>query len=496
RYRQTLNKDKCQLGAKEITFPSTSPAAVSFLFVRKKDGGLHPCINYRGLNTITIRYPCPLLLVPAALEQLRGAKYFTRLDLRSAYNLIRIREGDEWKTAFHTTRGHYEYLLMPFGPTDAPAVFQALINEVFQDMLNRNIIGYIDDILIYSTSFDEHVRHVQAVLTRLQHHQLYVKLEKCKFHCASIKFLGYVISQDGSLQGSCGHGMARTYYGSKSSKVDALSQQFKTMKPPPNPEPILSQTAILAPVQWNLVEELTPWSLHRLPALLKRFWWASLRQDMEDFIRSSATCIQSRVSCQLPEGLLEPLPVPQRPWSHLSMDFLTDLPSSRGFTTVMVVINQFSKASFLEVDSHEGITPSTTVCGNSLPTCISQFRITGGHIGALSLRPGCGERSAIGWALNISLSSSYHPQSNGQAEHLNQEIERFLRTYCSREQQSWSEFLPWAEYAQNSLTYTPFQCVLGYQPPLFPWSDKPSNVPAVAEWARLSQEVGTSSRGQ
>ncbi|KAK3538189.1 hypothetical protein QTP70_032943, partial [Hemibagrus guttatus] len=435
-----------------------------------------------------------------------------------------IREGDEWKTAFHTTRGHYEYLLMPFGPTDAPAVFQALINEVFQDMLNRNIIGYIDDILIYSTSFDEHMdlSKVHAVTewpepTTVKELQRFLGF--ANFYRRFIKNYSMVATLLTSLlkgkpkrltwnelareafirltlprRPYCGT-LTPTYC-SKSSKVDALSQQFKTMKPPPNPEPILSQTAILAPVQWNLVEELTPWSLHRLPALLKRFWWASLRQDMEDFIRSSATCIQSRVSCQLPEGLLEPLPVPQRPWSHLSMDFLTDLPSSRGFTTVMVVINQFSKASFLEVDSHEGITPSTTVCGNSLPTCISQFRITGGHIGALSLRPGCGERSAIGWALNISLSSSYHPQSNGQAEHLNQEIERFLRTYCSREQQRWSEFLPWAEYAQNSLTYTPFQCVLGYQPPLFPWSDKPSNVPAVAEWARLSQEVGTSSRGQ
>ncbi|KAK3554287.1 hypothetical protein QTP70_020145 [Hemibagrus guttatus] len=94
--------------------------------------------------------------------------------------------------------------------------------------------------------------------------------------------------------------------------------------------------------------------------------------------------------------------------------------------------------------------------------------------------------------INVSLSFIYHPQFNGQAEHLNQEIGRFLRPYCSREQQRWIEFLPWAEYAQNSLIHsmTPFQCVLGYQPPLFPWSGEPSNVPAVEEWSRLSQEVG------
>ncbi|KAK3569964.1 hypothetical protein QTP86_007799 [Hemibagrus guttatus] len=158
--------------------PSTSPAAAGFFFVSKRDGGLRPCIDYRGLNAITVWYPYPLPLVPTVLEQLRGARVFTKLDLRSAYNLVRIRKGDEWKTVFHTTCGHYEYCVMPFGLTNAPAVFQALINEVFQDLLGKGVIAYIDDILVYSTSMEEHVRQVQEVLTRLQRHHLYVKLEK------------------------------------------------------------------------------------------------------------------------------------------------------------------------------------------------------------------------------------------------------------------------------------------------------------------------------
>ncbi|KAK3565645.1 hypothetical protein QTP86_012967 [Hemibagrus guttatus] len=120
--------------------PSTSPATAGFFFVGKKDGGLHPCIDYRGLNAITVCYPYPLTLVPATLEQLRGAKFFTKLDLRSAYNLVHIREGDEWKTAFHTTHGHYEYLVMPFGLTNTPAMFQSLINEVLQDILGKWVI--------------------------------------------------------------------------------------------------------------------------------------------------------------------------------------------------------------------------------------------------------------------------------------------------------------------------------------------------------------------
>ncbi|KAK3529848.1 hypothetical protein QTP86_007258 [Hemibagrus guttatus] len=177
--------------------PSTSPAAAGFFFVGKKDGGLRPCTDYRGLNTVTVRSPYPLPLVPAALEQLRGARVFTKLDLRSAYNLVRIREGDEWKTTFHTTHGHYEYCVMPFGLTNAPAVFQALINEVFRDLLGRGVIAYIDNILVYSTSMEEHVLQVREVLTRLQQHHLYVKLEKCEFHRSMVTFLGYVISHQG-----------------------------------------------------------------------------------------------------------------------------------------------------------------------------------------------------------------------------------------------------------------------------------------------------------
>ncbi len=167
------------------------------LLREEKDGGLRPCIDYRGLNDISVKFCYPLPLVPASLEQLRKAKYFTKLDLRSAYNLIRIREGDEWKTAFSTTSGHYEYLVMPFGLSNSPSVFQAFINKVFRDMLNRWVIVYIDDILIYSDSYEDHVQHVRVVLQRLIANQLYAKTEKCEFHQSTVSFLGYVISSGG-----------------------------------------------------------------------------------------------------------------------------------------------------------------------------------------------------------------------------------------------------------------------------------------------------------
>ncbi len=183
--------------AKGFIRPSTSPASAGFFFVKKRDWGLRPCIDYRSFNEITVKFRYPLPLVPAALEQLRTAKYFTKLDLRSAYNLIRIREGDKWNTAFSTTTGHYEYLVMPFGLSNSPAVFQAYINDVFRDMLNRWVIVYIDDILIFSESLEAHIHQVRAVLKRLIEHQLYAKKEKCEFHQTRVSFLGYIISADG-----------------------------------------------------------------------------------------------------------------------------------------------------------------------------------------------------------------------------------------------------------------------------------------------------------
>ncbi|KAK3556266.1 hypothetical protein QTP70_007071 [Hemibagrus guttatus] len=177
--------------------PSTSPAASSFFFVAKKDGGLQPCIDYRALNYITVKFRYPLPLVPVALEYLRGAMVFTKLDLRSVYYLIQLRDGDEWKTAFIMPTGHYEYLIMPYGLVNAPSVFQDFIHEVLREFLHKFVLVYIDNILIYSRSLAEHCHHVAEVLKRLREFQLFLKAEKCSFHQPSVQFLGYNIDSSG-----------------------------------------------------------------------------------------------------------------------------------------------------------------------------------------------------------------------------------------------------------------------------------------------------------
>ncbi|KAI2645046.1 Transposon Tf2-9 polyprotein [Labeo rohita] len=702
--------------AKGFIRPSTSPASAGFFFVKKKDRGLRPCIDYRALNEVTVKYRYPLPLVPPALEQLRSARFYTKPDLRSAYNLIRIRKGDEWKTAFSTTSGHYEYRVMPFGLANSPSYFQAFINDVFRDMLNRWVIVYIDDILIYSNTFTDHVQHVRTVLQRLIQHKLYAKEEKCQFHQESVAFLGYMISPAGvamdetkvnavrnwplpktlkELQrflgfsnfycrfirnfstvaapltamvkkgstrlswssdallafqdlrqrfttapilrhpdpqqpfivevdaSSTGIGAvlsqrqgqpSKTYPcafyshklspaeknydvgnrellamklaleewrhwlegarypfviltdhknleylrtakvlnhrqarwslfftrfnfsinyrpGSQNTKADALSRVHEPDYTSSPPETILPTSVVIAPVTWDLTTEITeaqtqdpppaecPSDRTYVPAALRqrvlsevhatpssghpgieatihflrnRYWWPALRTDAITFIKRCTICNTSKTTHQLPAGLLQPLPIPKRPWSHIAVDFVTDLPPSQGHTTILSVVDRFSKGCRLIP-----LPKLPTAMETAEALCNAVFRFYGLPEDIVSDR-GPQFTSRL-WAsffhllgVNVSLTSGYHPEANGQVERLNQELTRFLRSYCQDRQGDWSRFLLWAEYAQNSIrkpstNMTPFQCVLGFQPPLFPWSGEPSDLPAVNSWFQQSE---------
>ncbi|KAJ1036699.1 hypothetical protein NDA10_005917 [Ustilago hordei] len=167
------------------------------LFVPKKDGGLRLCVDYRGLNEITVKNRAPLPLIEEQLFLLRKARIYTKLDLRAAYNLIRIAKGDEWKTAFGTQLGLYEYLVMPFGLANAPAHFQSFINDIFRDIIGVYVVVYLDDFLIFSDTEEAHVKHVTEVLTRLRSNRLFAKLSKCEFHTKTVEFLGYIIKPTG-----------------------------------------------------------------------------------------------------------------------------------------------------------------------------------------------------------------------------------------------------------------------------------------------------------
>ena len=176
---------------------SNAPCGAPILFARKKDGSLRLCVDYRRLNNITIKNVYPLPLIHELLDRVSGSSIFSKLDLTNAYWHIRIREGDEYKTAFRTRYGLFEYLVMPFGLSNAPGNFQAHINACFSDMLDVFLVIYLDDLLIFSKSKEEHVHHVRAVLQRLIDKKLSCNPKKCAFHTDSVEFLGYILSKNG-----------------------------------------------------------------------------------------------------------------------------------------------------------------------------------------------------------------------------------------------------------------------------------------------------------
>eukprot|EP00253_Pinus_taeda_P017231 PITA_17231 len=177
--------------------PSVSPWGAPVLFVRKKDGTLRMCIDYRQLNKLTIKNKYPLPRIDELFDQVKGTTVFSKIDLRSGYHNIRIKDEDIAKTAFRTRYGHYEFVVFPFGLTNAPATFMCLMNGIFHPYLDQFVLIFIDDILIYSRTIEEHHEHLRIVLQTLREHQLYAKFSKCDFFKAEIQYLGHVITKDG-----------------------------------------------------------------------------------------------------------------------------------------------------------------------------------------------------------------------------------------------------------------------------------------------------------
>ena len=742
---------------------SRSPAGAPIFFVKKKDGSLRLVVDYRGLNKVTIRNRYALPLISSLLERLSGAKFFTKLDLRGAYNLVRIRPGDEWKTAFRTRYGHFEYTVMPFGLTNAPTVFQHMANDIFRDFLDIFIIVYLDDILIYSKTQEEHDIHVRQALERLREYGLYAKLEKCSFDQRQVEFLGYVVSSNGISMDrakvqtvldwqtplsvrdvQCFLGFANFYRkfikdyskivlplteltqknrpfvwstnansafeglkqaftsapilrhvdpkkrfileadasdfalgsvlsqigddgqlhpvafhsrkfeaaeinyeihdkellaivdsfqqwrhflegssqqilvyndhknlqyfqsarvlsrrqarwaqflthfdfiilyrpGMQQGKADALSRRsYMELQPGeaafenqkqillgPDRLRLMAFHAIDTPEDSSLLDSIrehlgtdefaqdilnhiipdrascsqsqnprqdynqfswhdgllfrqnllyvpdgpsrlrvlqqchdTPmaghFGIHKTFALIsRRYWWPRLRHFVTDYVRSCDTCCRSKKPRHHPYGLLQPMPIPESPWKSISLDFITDLPPSKGFDSILTVVDRFTKmAHFIpctkaitsqetaellmrEVFRHHGL-PDDIISDRG-PQFISKFWR---HMFKL-LHTSC------------KLSSGYHPETNGQSERTNQTIEQYLRCFVNYQQDDWVDLLHSAEFAYNnsehsSTGYSPFFANIGYHPrwTMLEHPELPTNPAAEDRLTRLQE---------
>ncbi|KAJ8402791.1 hypothetical protein AAFF_G00364630 [Aldrovandia affinis] len=394
-----------------IIRPSSSPAGAGFFFVKKKDGTLRPCIDYRGLNAITIKNRYPLPLMSSAFDNLQEGQFFTKLDLRNAYHLVRIREGMSGRRPSTPTQFSFRW------NPDAQEAFERL---------------------------------------------------KSRFTSAPILAL-----PDPTR--------------SKNIKPDALSRIYDSPEEESSPEPILPPSCVLAAAKFDIVravEEalLTTRSHRETPAnrlfvpetvrsqvlewahsspmachpgvsrtlafLSRRFWWPTMRNDTVEFVTACVPCARSKSSNARPSGLLQPLAVPRRPWSHVALDFVTGLPPSEGDDL-----------------------------GSGSPVF---QRVLESVLLLIGAKP--------------NLSSGFHPETNGQTERYNQELGKGLRCLAEQTPTTWSRSLPWVEYAHNSLPVSstgmsPFQCSLGYQPPLFPEEEREVEVPSAKVFVNRAQKT-------
>ncbi|GJW98122.1 reverse transcriptase domain-containing protein [Tanacetum coccineum] len=194
---QELSNQLQELADRGFIRPSTSPWGAPVLFVKKKDGSFRMCIDYRELNKLTVKNRYPLPRIDDLFDQLQGSSVYSKIDLRSGYHQLRVRNEDIPKTAFRTRYIHYEFQVMPFGLTNAHAVFMDLMNRVCKPYLDKFVIVFIDDILIYSRNKEEHADHLRIILELLKKEKLYAKFSKCDFWISIVQFLGHVIDSQG-----------------------------------------------------------------------------------------------------------------------------------------------------------------------------------------------------------------------------------------------------------------------------------------------------------
>ncbi|GJZ75540.1 putative reverse transcriptase domain-containing protein [Tanacetum coccineum] len=453
-----LSEQLKELSDKGFIRPSSSPWGAPVLFVKKKDGSFRMCIDYRELNKLTVKNRYPLPRIDDLFDQLQGSSVYSKIDLRSGYHQLRVREEDIPKTAFRTRYGHYEFQVMPFGLTNAPAVFMDLMNRVCKPYLDKFVIVFIDDILIYSKNKQEHEEHLKLILELLKKEELYAKFSKCEFWIPKVQFLGHVIDSEG---------------------IHVDPTKIKSIKDRTSPKSLTEIRQFLGLVAYyrRFIEGFSKIAkpMTKLTQKKVKFEWGdkqeaafqllkqklcsapilALPEGSEDFIaycdaskKGLGTVLMQREKANVVADALsrkerEPLRV-----RALVMTIGLDLPKQ-----ILKAQTEARKPENIKKEDVGGI----LVENSKDPEKLRMEKLEPRADGTLCLN---------GRSTNLDMSTAYHPQTDGQSERTIQTLEDMLRACAIDFGKGWVNQLPLVEFSYNnsyhaSIKAAPFEALYG-----------------------------------
>ncbi|GJP48492.1 hypothetical protein CLOM_g7778 [Closterium sp. NIES-68] len=363
------------------------------------------CIDYRALNRQTAKSRYPIPRADDLLDQLRGACFFLKIDLRGGYHQIRVFADDCHKTAFRTRYGSYEYTVMPFGLTNVPSTFQLTMNGVFRDLLDKCVIVYLDDILIYSKTQEQHLKDLEHVFQRLQENRLITKGSKCEFLKSELEFLGRGSGRHQNRPEENHHDSAITKgpYFLKAGTDRIWVPAYRLLRE------LLIQEVHDSNLSGHFGVDETQKLLHRF------YYWPDSASDVQRYVSACPICQRMKSSRQQPAGLLQPLEPPQRPWQHVTMDFVTGLPTTAtGKNAVLVDVDRLTKMAYfapcrttITAEDTARLFISTVVRLHGLPSVIISDRDP-------KFTSKCWQETWAQYGTRLQFSSAYHPQTDGQ----------------------------------------------------------------------------------
>nr|GEV61868.1 reverse transcriptase domain-containing protein [Tanacetum cinerariifolium] len=468
---------------------------VLVLFVKKKDGYFRICIDYRELNKLTVKNRYPFTRIYDLFDQLQGSRVYSKIDLRSGYHQLRVQEEDIPKIVFRTHYGHYEFQVMPFGLTNAPTIFMDLINRVCKPYLNKFVIIFFDDILIYFKSKKDHAEHLKSILELLKKEELYAKFSKYDFWLSrkNVKFdlsekaeaafqllkqklcsAPILALPEGSENFMVYCGASRKGLGvilmQREKVIAYASRQLKIHEKNYTTHDLELGVVVFAlkiswiPCRGNLRELImheshkSKYSIHpgsdkMYQDLKKLYWWSNMKAKIATFVSKCLTCAKFKAECQKPSGLLVQPVIPVWKWENITMDFVAKLPkTSTGQDTIWVIVDRLTKSAYFlpmkETDSMEKLTRQylkEVVSSHGVSVSIISDRDSKftSHIWKLL-------NKALGTQLDMS--TAYHPQTDGQSERTIQTLEDMMRACVIDFGKGWDRHLPLVEFGDAQLT--------------------------------------------